>query len=345
MSSLFKIQDSKIKLDVGGKYFNTSTATLTKEADSMLASMFSGRFPIKKDEEGRVFIDRDGSVFDIILDYLRDGEFEAPEDTKILNKLLRDVKYYGLQGMERALTASTNSNNNNNSNIPIQIHNNKDVTFFVIGGTTPQQDTNSVYEYKVGSQKWQQGVPMKETRCGHGVATYNNKVYVVGGRNSSGSTNSGEIYDPVTNIWAAISPMKTKNWCFRLNTCGDKLYALGGFVNRNRIGTPIKTMECYDPITDKWHLMNTKMKYPNWDFASTVWNETIILSGGRNHDCPPAVRSFDPRQQNWMYLGPSDGYYAHQLATLHDKIFSIGGHYLHSPRDPFTETIQRNILT
>ncbi len=61
----------RIKLDVGGVNYSTSITTLTSQPNSMLESMFSGRYPIKKDEDGIVFIDRNGKLFGVILDWLR----------------------------------------------------------------------------------------------------------------------------------------------------------------------------------------------------------------------------------------------------------------------------------
>ena len=63
-----------IKLDVGGTFYTTLLSTLRKDPTSMLAAMFSGRHVINKTEEGRFFIDRDGSSFKYILQYLRDGK-------------------------------------------------------------------------------------------------------------------------------------------------------------------------------------------------------------------------------------------------------------------------------
>lgn len=53
----------RIKLDVGGHVYTTSLLTLTRESDSMLAAMFSGRHELIREEDGCVFIDRDGTHF------------------------------------------------------------------------------------------------------------------------------------------------------------------------------------------------------------------------------------------------------------------------------------------
>ena len=62
---------SIVNLYVGGRRFTTSLQTLTKDPDSMLAAMFSGKFEVKPSEDGVFFIDRDGKHFRFILDYLR----------------------------------------------------------------------------------------------------------------------------------------------------------------------------------------------------------------------------------------------------------------------------------
>ena len=55
---------SSVKLNVGGKIYKTTLATLCKDPYSMLSAMFSGRHELKKDEEdGAYFIDRDGELF------------------------------------------------------------------------------------------------------------------------------------------------------------------------------------------------------------------------------------------------------------------------------------------
>ena len=53
-----------IKLNVGDQIYKTSSKTLVKDSDSMLAAMFSTIFDVKPDEEdGAYFVDRDGTYF------------------------------------------------------------------------------------------------------------------------------------------------------------------------------------------------------------------------------------------------------------------------------------------
>ena len=42
-----------INLNIGGRKFTTNLSTLTKDPNSMLAAMFSGRHPILKNQDGR----------------------------------------------------------------------------------------------------------------------------------------------------------------------------------------------------------------------------------------------------------------------------------------------------
>jgi len=98
ISSLAK---RKVKLNIGGKIFTTSLDTLTKEKDSMLASMFGGNFTIAADEDGEIFIDRSPQHFGVILNYLRTGLFPPrnmynPFDYTTLQA---EVEYYGISSL------------------------------------------------------------------------------------------------------------------------------------------------------------------------------------------------------------------------------------------------------
>ena len=90
---------STIELNVGGQHFTTSLQTLTKDTGSMLHAMFSGRFDTKPAEDGSYFIDRDGSHFRYILNYLRTGRLLLPEDKLVRKELLEEAEFYQIRGM------------------------------------------------------------------------------------------------------------------------------------------------------------------------------------------------------------------------------------------------------
>jgi hypothetical protein len=87
----------RIKIDVGGTRHVTSSATLTRFPNTMLGAMFSGRHELTLDEDGYFFIDRDGTHFRHILNFLRNPECLSFElSPPALRELKREAEYYGL---------------------------------------------------------------------------------------------------------------------------------------------------------------------------------------------------------------------------------------------------------
>ncbi|KAH3745793.1 FH protein interacting protein FIP2 [Pelomyxa schiedti] len=69
-----------IRLNIGGKMFVTTAATLTKthSGDNFFSGLLSGRMPSIRDDTGAFFLDRNGSLFEPLLDFLRTGELHVP---------------------------------------------------------------------------------------------------------------------------------------------------------------------------------------------------------------------------------------------------------------------------
>ena len=99
MSNQPRYFPSIVKLNVGGQHFTTSLQTLTRDPNSMLAAMFSGRHKLETTEDGSFFIDRDGTYFRFILNYLRNGELILPDGATFLKELEAEAKFYQLQGI------------------------------------------------------------------------------------------------------------------------------------------------------------------------------------------------------------------------------------------------------
>ena len=108
MHKKFTFSGPRIILDVGGVRFSTSRSTLTKYPESMLGIMFSGRHDLEtmQCKDGSFFIDRDGTHFRHILNYLRDGDEVADfflKSTDVLLELIHEAKFYQLDNLTTLL--------------------------------------------------------------------------------------------------------------------------------------------------------------------------------------------------------------------------------------------------
>ena len=67
--------------------------------------MFSGRFDTKPSKDGSYFIDRDGTHFRYILNYLRTGQLVVPKDEIVRRELLTEAEFYLVEGILDELKA------------------------------------------------------------------------------------------------------------------------------------------------------------------------------------------------------------------------------------------------
>ena len=102
MQQVHNAQRSRVELDIGGTRHVTSVSTLRSRPGSMLDAMFSGRHAVIEEEDGSVFLDRDGSAFGHVLAYLRDGVVAAgcEDDVRLLGRLKRDFDFYCIELVE-----------------------------------------------------------------------------------------------------------------------------------------------------------------------------------------------------------------------------------------------------
>jgi hypothetical protein len=101
-----------VTLNVGGKTFSTTLATLTTVEGSYLWKLAR---KVRSTNASEYFLDRSGDVFSSVLDYLRcqryneDPKSTLPEDTSALKLLKREAAFYKLPGLEKTVDEALNS--------------------------------------------------------------------------------------------------------------------------------------------------------------------------------------------------------------------------------------------
>ena len=86
--------DEIIDLNIGGtKKISTNKRNLIKFPNSALAKMFSGRHILPKIND-RIFIDRDGKTFLLLLSYLRNDKLPNFEDEKTKENFFEELDYW-----------------------------------------------------------------------------------------------------------------------------------------------------------------------------------------------------------------------------------------------------------
>jgi len=93
--------DDIVDLNVGGTAYSTSGSTLRRYPESMLCRMFAGSLASKRDAVGRVFIDRDGTIFRHVLNHLRGSE-ALPGEIYDLQLLAEEADFYQLSALKEA---------------------------------------------------------------------------------------------------------------------------------------------------------------------------------------------------------------------------------------------------
>jgi len=96
-----------VKLNVGGVKYYTTRSTVSKYQDSMLGAMFNENLPSTMDENGYYFIDRNGKLFEHVLEFLRCGELVLPTNFNDLERLKKEAEFYQIQPLIEAVSTST----------------------------------------------------------------------------------------------------------------------------------------------------------------------------------------------------------------------------------------------
>jgi hypothetical protein len=100
--------DPIIRLNVAGVHYDTTKSTLCRVSGSMLDRMFNGSIDSTQ-VDGRYFIDRDGSLFQHILRYLRDTNiWTPPSEVDVCRDLLREAQFFCLEPLIKILETAIN---------------------------------------------------------------------------------------------------------------------------------------------------------------------------------------------------------------------------------------------
>lgn len=87
-------EDTKIvKFNVGGTQYEVARSLVEMHPDTMLARIVSKEW--QNNPSAEIFIERNGSRFEFVLDYLRDGKAVVPISMS-REALLDDLKYFGM---------------------------------------------------------------------------------------------------------------------------------------------------------------------------------------------------------------------------------------------------------
>jgi hypothetical protein len=131
-------------------------------------------------------------------------------------------------------------------------------------------------------------------------------------------------YNLQTREWSRARDCITPRQYAASCVMNGRWYISGGLPVYNGNDTCSNTMEVYDPVTDRWRLISTSMKYPRHRHAMCVYDQRIWVIG-----CGHIVESFDPITETWhVYVNnplPDECMNANGIALRNGLLVFAGG--------------------
>ncbi len=119
-----KFHDDIVTFNIGGHIYSTTRSTITENIDcqSRLALIIQNQTPTQFDRHGHYFLDRDGTYFRYILNYLRDKKLLLPENFTELKQLCAEAKFYQIDRLINEIENRLNTVNEQNKQLEIGLN-------------------------------------------------------------------------------------------------------------------------------------------------------------------------------------------------------------------------------
>ncbi|MGZ4561612.1 MAG: Kelch repeat-containing protein, partial [Mycobacteriaceae bacterium] len=208
---------------------------------------------------------------------------------------------------------------------------NSDGRLVAVGGMSAGQVLKSVAVFDLGSRTWAALPDMATARHGMAVAAVGKSVYAIGGSSETGDgklTSSAEALklaprklQPAVQ-WRSLPNAPTPRLLMAWTVLDGKIWVIGGL----REGTPLTTVESYDPQTGAWQSGPSLPISLHHATAATFNGEVVVIGGATDNISQASDKVFALRGTSWVEL-PSlkHARAAPGAAVVGDKLVVIGG--------------------
>lgn len=188
---------------------------------------------------------------------------------------------------------------------------------YVIGGNLDSGATGMMQVYDPTRNIWNTRLPpMPTPRYDFAVAHIGNVIYAFGGFERS-VMKVVEAFDATTWQWRGLAPMREARYAFDALVMDGKIYAFGGRGERDALDT----IEVFDPQSQTWSILNTKIPEPLAGFGLIQADELVHLVKYDKHFV------YDPKTNVWHTDLPPMPTARHglDLEYIDGVIYAIGG--------------------
>ena len=154
--------------------------------------------------------------------------------------------------------------------------------------------------FKPVDSSWEDLATMASVRRGLCAVALNGHVYAIGGHDGLRNLgfNSVEKYDPERDQWEFVVPMHEQRCFASAAVVGNKIFVVGGTGD---CFLPLSNCELYDPVTDRWSLLQAELNVPRSNAAVGKAKKKIFVFGGTYSN--GIVEYYDGDKEEWKEIG------------------------------------------
>lgn len=190
----------------------------------------------------------------------------------------------------------------------------------------------------VPASGWLAGPQMHEARNGMGVTVGNDGfIYAIGGDDGGiapgAPSRTAERLNEATMTWEWIAPMSDgRSSTDAVTDSSGRIWAIGGTTPA---GVMTDTVERYDPATNTWSMMSSRLHTPRGQAGVAITaDDTIYIFGGYGTSELSSMERYNPATDRWEWEGlPALGIARTHPAAAVDqsgRIYAIGGQSGHA---------------